>query len=248
MTIETLKAIKDAGDSQPPGSFLEKLHQDLDDPRGLGAFSIRDEEVSGRRGQKHQQGRMTREKIMDPYISGLVESLVRWFQHLGILAVFSVLGPQALKANEDVNVTKLKTLVKQFLQEQEDYVLQEWASFKYHLLIGAFKEMDQQSIMTMLACQNDEWGQLYPSPSQLAAIALTVPISSVNCERDISTMNRVKTDLRNRLQGGHLAAYMRLSINGPPPKDFPYQRALELFYQKPRRLKCNKHSCKLCCH
>jgi len=48
----------------------------------------------------------------------------------------------------------------------------------------------------------------------------------------------VKTDLRNRLQGDHLAACMLLSINGPPLSEFPYDRALDLFFQKPRKIKC----------
>lgn len=55
-----------------------------------------------------------------------------------------------------------------------------------------FQDLDQAQIMGRLSSQNDEWAQLYPSISQLAAIALTVPISSVNCERDFSTMNRVR--------------------------------------------------------
>ncbi|XP_035854098.1 zinc finger protein 862-like [Sander lucioperca] len=105
------------------------------------------------------------------------------------------------------------------------------------MLTGAFKDMDQLTIMSKLSSQHDEWYQIYPSLSKLAAITLTVPISSVNCERDFSTMNRVKTDLRNRLQGDHLAACMLLSINGPSLSEFPYNRALELFFQKPRKIK-----------
>lgn len=52
--------------------------------------------------------------------------------------------------------------------------------------------MDQVSIMSKMASQTDEWGLLYPCLSQLSAIALTVPISTVNCERDFSAMKRVR--------------------------------------------------------
>ncbi|MEQ2175791.1 hypothetical protein GOODEAATRI_021341, partial [Goodea atripinnis] len=50
----------------------------------------------------------------------------------------------------------------------------------------------------------------------------------------ISQKENVKTDLRSRLQGDRLAAIMLLSINGPPLTEFPYSRALELFFHKPK--------------
>lgn len=59
-------------------------------------------------------------------------------------------------------------------------------------MFNVFQDMDQVTAMGKLSSQNDEWAQLYPSMSKLAAIVLTVPISSVNCERDFSTMNRVR--------------------------------------------------------
>ena len=86
--------------------------------------------------------------------------------------------------------------------------------------------------MQELASDFGELKLLYPNLAQLSAIALTIPVSSVNCERDFSAMNRVfcfhfsasslsrypfvlcyviifqeiKTDLRNRLQGKSLTA------------------------------------------
>ncbi|KAI9528550.1 hypothetical protein NQZ68_037724, partial [Dissostichus eleginoides] len=56
----------------------------------------------------------------------------------------------------------------------------------------------------------------------------------------------VKTNIRNRLQGDHLAACMRISINGPEVSDFPYQEALETFFRKPRKIHCSKNKCSLC--
>lgn len=42
-----------------------------------------------------------------------------------------------------------------------------------------------------MASGYDELHLLYPNLSLLSAIALTIPVSSVNCERDFSAMNRV---------------------------------------------------------
>ncbi|KAI9537424.1 hypothetical protein NQZ68_025280, partial [Dissostichus eleginoides] len=52
----------------------------------------------------------------------------------------------------------------------------------------------------------------------------------------------VKTNIRNRLQGDHLAACMRISINGPEVSDFPYQEALETFFRKPRKIHYAVHT------
>ncbi|RXN12206.1 zinc finger protein 862-like [Labeo rohita] len=99
------------------------------------------------------------------------------------------------------------------------------------------KNKNQEELLSLLASEFDEWANLYPCLSLLASIALVIPVSSVNCERDFSTMNRVKTDLRNKLQGEHLAACLRISINGACPEDFPYDRALESFFRKPRKIR-----------
>ena len=40
---------------------------------------------------------------------------------------------------------------------------------------------------------------MFPNQTKLAAIGLLLPMSTVDCERGFSTLSRVKTDLRNRL-------------------------------------------------
>ena len=57
----------------------------------------------------------------------------------------------------------------------------------------SFKNKSQEELLTLLASEYDEWLDLYPCLSLLASIALIVPVSSVNCERDFSAMNRVST-------------------------------------------------------
>ncbi|KAF3856799.1 hypothetical protein F7725_017522 [Dissostichus mawsoni] len=207
VTLALIKGIKDSGGHQP-GSHLARLHQSLDDPLGLGAFSISAEQERGRRGQDNTGGRQHywqrfQSQVMDPYLDGLIAHLERRFS-------------------------------------------EEWASFKEQVVSGPLKNKTQLDILSDLSSKYEEFGVLYPTISQLAAIALTVPVSSVNCERDFSTLNRVKTNIRNRLQGDHLAACMWISINGPEVSDFPYQEALETFFRKPRKIHCSKNKCSLC--
>lgn len=51
MTMACLRTIRDAGDAQPPGSFLAQLNNELDNPAGLGEFNITHEEERERRGR-----------------------------------------------------------------------------------------------------------------------------------------------------------------------------------------------------
>jgi hypothetical protein len=57
-------------------------------------------------------------------------------------------------------------------------------------------------------------------PLSLAAeIFLCAPISTATVERDFSTMNRILTDLRNRLTTEHLEQLMKISIEEPTDLD-----------------------------
>ncbi|XP_076592637.1 uncharacterized protein LOC143324214 [Chaetodon auriga] len=247
-----MRSLKDAGEVPLPGSFLSRLHQDIDDPLGLGRFNIQHEEERHRRGQgieelpREEQWKRFVGQVASPYISGLIGHLETRFQNLDVIAAFSVLGPQGAALGDEENISNLQTLARKFLHDEETLVTQEWRSFKEHLHGGAFKDKNQAEVMSLLASECDEWGQIYPLLSHLAAVALVIPVSSVNCERDFSTMNRVKSDLRNRLQGEHLAACLRVSINGPSPEEFNFGRALELFFTKPRKIKCSMAGCRVC--
>ncbi|XP_071060695.1 uncharacterized protein [Pseudochaenichthys georgianus] len=184
--------------------------------------------------------------VLKPYICSLESNIERRFQHIELLGAFSVLGPKAVTSNDVTNISMLQTLTNKFILGQDATVIQEWTSYKQHVLVGAFKDKTQAEIMQLLASEKDEWAEIYPNLCLLSSVGLVIPVSSVNCERDFSTMNRVKTDLRNRLKGEHLAACLRIAVNGPAPEAFPYTQALELFFRKPRRMKCSDKQCHLC--
>ncbi|KAK1903321.1 Zinc finger protein 862 [Dissostichus eleginoides] len=223
VTLVTLGRILEAGETPLPGTFLAQLDQDLDNPGGLGAFNIAGEEERIRRGhgvlerpREEIWARFVRD-VLKPYICSLESNIERRFQHIEVLGAFSVLGPKAVALNDAVtNISMLHTLTKKFIPGQEATVIQEWTSYKQHFLVGTFKDKTQAEVMQLLA------------------------------KRDFSTMNRVKTDLRNRLKGEHLAACLRIAVNGPAPEAFPYAEALELFFRKPRRIKCTDKQCHLC--
>ena len=68
---------------------------------------------------------------------------------------------------------------------------------------------------------------MFPNLTKLAAIGLLLPMSSVDCEKGFSTLSRVKTDLRNRLNNKNLNHLLMISIEGPNPSDFPFDTACD---------------------
>ena len=119
----------------------------------------------------------------------------------------------------------------------KDILLQEWALFK-HLLVSEFKEVSTRDIMSTMSA-NTTFSSLYPTLSKLASIALIVPVSTADCERGFSTMNRIKTDPRNRLKTTTLDKLIRLSSEGPELDEFNFERAAMLWASKSnRRINC----------
>ena len=88
--------------------------------------------------------------------------------------------------------------------------------------------------MTTMA-GNTSFSSLYPTLSKLAAITLTLPISTAHVERGFSTMKRIKTDTRNRLKTETLDKLIRLSSEGSNFQLFDYDVAVDLWASKSNR-------------
>lgn len=69
----------------------------------------------------------------------------------------------------------------------------------------------------------------YPTLAQYAQILLVIPVSTADCERSFSTLNRLKTFLRNRLCQKILNPLMTISIEGPAVQDFNFPECVKLF-------------------
>lgn len=78
-------------------------------------------------------------QVLKPYICSLESNIESRFQHIEVLGAFSVLGPKAVTSNEVTNISMLQTLTKKFIPGQEATVIQEWTSYKQHVLVGSFK-------------------------------------------------------------------------------------------------------------
>ena len=66
--------------------------------------------------------------------------------------------------------------------------------------------------------------------SHLLAIAIVLPVATAECKRGFSTMKRIKTSLRNRMEETKLLTLMVISIQGVDSKDMTFRPPVETWF------------------
>ena len=186
-----------------------------------------------------------KENVQKKYVDSVIAQLELRFPHILQVASFCLFDPSRFPDdrtkissygneelevlcelygkgdNPDVNVDALKV---------------EWEGFKF-LMCDTYRQNSMKAVLKILVADRTV-SHLYPQLRKLATIALVLPVSTAECERAFSTMNRIKTDLRNRLITLNLDHLMRISINGPSQADYDFDKAATLWgNQRQRRIK-----------
>ena len=81
--------------------------------------------------------------------------------------------------------------------------------------------------------------EMYPLVYKTAVKLLTVPVSSVECERGFSRQNLIKTKLRNRLNTCNLYNLMIISLEGPLANTFNFIEAFRRWSSRKQRRICS---------
>ena len=102
----------------------------------------------------------------------------------------------------------------------------EWKSIK-HFMSSAYRNTDMKSFLMLVS--DATLKDLFPQLSRLASIALILPVSTAECERCFSAMNRIKTNLRNRLQTSTLCQLITISVEGMPLEHFDFEKAASIW-------------------
>ena len=89
----------------------------------------------------------------------------------------------------------------------------EWDSFKM-LIDNNYSSMTMQQVLKLF-CTNQSLQEMYPQLTKLATIGALIPVSTAQCERAFSSMNRIKTELRNRLKTSTLDFFDADKYRGP---------------------------------
>lgn len=77
--------------------------------------------------------------------------------------------------------------------------------------------------------------EAFPNLSKLAAISLTIPVTSVECERGISRLNYIKCDQRATLSITNLNMLLMLALESKPLHYFDFDSAFEIWMMKKDR-------------
>ena len=68
---------------------------------------------------------------------------------------------------------------------------------------------------------------LFPEMCKLIVRACVLPMSTADCERGFSCMNRIVTAQRNRLKTVTIDYLIRVSVQGPPIEQFNFDHAID---------------------
>lgn len=176
--------------------------------------------------------------IREKYIDQLINNLTQRFADSELLgALITLFHPNKAASSTDLEEygnSATKAIAAHFSTTVDSERLQlEWMRFK-HILVSQFSETSAHDVMEAMS-SDSSLSSLYPYLSKIASISLTLPVSTADCERGFSTMNRIKTDQRNRLITTTLDRLIRLSTEGPSIDTFDYEAAVSTWAERTSR-------------
>ena len=124
-----------------------------------------------------------------------------------LLGAFSIFDPQKLPCHKEELITYGQNKVKIFSTtygEGPDPVIDaeectsEWEDFK-RLIKNNYPSKTMCQVFKLL-CTDLSLCDMFPQLAKLATISALIPVSTAKCECAFSSMNCIKTELRNRLK------------------------------------------------
>ena len=174
--------------------------------------------------------------VQQPYIGALIDHINARFPNVAELEAFSIFDPKQLPDNKDELLSygkeKLNSLKALYgaagmADIDDDAADSEWEAMK-QLLHSNYRRFTMASVVDTVLTDSS-FQAMFPQMRKLIAILAILPISTAECERAFSTMNRIKTDLRNRMKTPTLESLMHISITGPPLQDFDFSEAADVW-------------------
>jgi hypothetical protein len=172
--------------------------------------------------------KVVHEEVIRPFARATIDEILTRFPYSNILGATKILN---VKTYETIEENKLEEFGDNEMLELVGFygrmrsnrkgerfcqwtrsadTISEYKDFKYYVS-NNFTGLAQESFVKLLM---RDFSRIFPNLINLMYILLTIPVSTVDCERGFSRMNLIKTKLRNRLRADHLDQLMRISIEG----------------------------------
>lgn len=174
-----------------------------------------------------------KQQVYKPYLTTLSQHLDSRFPDVALLDAFGIFDPNVMEEHTIPDLLeKLKLLTDHYGPHHvidSDSTTYEYQCFVRSVLSTPhLKGLSTHDLMSKLT-SNSQLLDMFPNLGKLCAVALILPMSTADCERGFSALNRIKTDLRNRLSCKILNALMTISIEAPERDEFPFERTCSIW-------------------
>ena len=198
------------------------------------------------------------ETIKVKFIDQILQKLDKRFpdDDSNVIYAFSILAmrPLSFVSKADLGTwgnEKLEVLLKQYGEKKVskpladepvqtceplinvDQAREEWTKVK-NLVLQEGYPRDKMSVLWGLI--NQHYKQDYPNLIKLAALAVTAPIHTADCERGFSAQNATRTAARNRLSAERVDDIMTIKLEGGDRRKFDFMEALQEWRVKKRKI------------
>ena len=186
---------------------MQKLTDDLS---RLAEFGVKDDPTGSKLAD-------FKKDVSNKYLHNLINNIQYHFENVEILQAYSMFDPDQLPTDTPIHgEEQLNIFMQQYAQGEEPIIQeepcrQEWPLFR-NMLASNFRHLTASKVLRDLVKGTSIQGG-FPELCKLAAIGLVLPMTTTDGERCLSTMKRVKTKLRNRMDCDSLDALMRLHVH-----------------------------------
>lgn len=189
----------------------------------------------------------------DNLINKIADNVNSRFPDGGIIGSFAILDPQNLPSPSDLppyGNSEIDTLSMHFgepkntddgiqleplLKGQE--FKEEWIIFKQLLSKNSSIQGMAKKLLSSIEMQEQ-----FPQMLKLLTIALTVPVSSIDCERGFSQQNLIKTKIRAKLKTENVFTLTKMSVDTTEMEKFDFHKAFVIWCLIKDRVICRPHN------
>ena len=179
------------------------------------------------------------EMMQTKFVDAVIEQLESYFPECDEIDAFGLFDPNKIPdksidpalyqswGNDRLAILESKYSQNEYPDIDATAARLEWGKLKT-TMFEAYRGNTLRKFLQDLAF-NNTLRDLFPQLSRLASIVLIIPVSTAECERCFSSMNRIKTDLRNRLNTSTLCQIMRTVLEGGELENFDFVKAAEIW-------------------